>query len=88
MSQVEVFTPIDHKYPEFKKIIEPLELNDHDKNLNSICHQFDWSYVANANAALCTYFGNTTPKRLYSFELAGYMMPSEEVIYVIMPCRL
>ena len=88
MSQVEVFTPIDHKYPEFKKIIEPLELNDHDKNLNSICHQFDWSYVANANAALCTYFGNTTPKRLYSFELAGYMMPSEDVIYVIMPCRL
>ena len=88
MNQVEVFTPIDHKYPEFKKIIDPLKLNDHDKNLNAIQHQFDWSYVALANAALCTYFGNTTPKRLYSFELAGYMMPSDEVIYVIMPCRL
>jgi hypothetical protein len=86
MNQVEVFTPIDHKYPEFKKIIGPIKLNDHDKN--SICHQFDWAYVANANAALCIYFGNTTPKRLYSFELAGYMMPSDEVIYVIMPCRL
>ena len=88
MNQVEVFAPIDHKYPEFKKIIEPIKLNDHDKNLNAICHQFDWSYVALANAALCIYFGNTTPKRLYSFELAGYMMPSDEVIYVIMPCRL
>lgn len=88
MNQVEVFTPIDHKYPDFKKIVEALKLNDHDKNLNSICHQFDWSYVANANAALCTYFGNTTPKRLYSFELAGYMMPSDDIIYVIMPCRL
>jgi DNA polymerase III sliding clamp (beta) subunit (PCNA family) len=88
MNQVEVFKPIDHKYPEFKKIIEPLKLNDHDKNLNAICHQFDWAYVALANAALCIYFGNTTPKRLYSFELAGYMMPSDEVIYVIMPCRL
>ena len=88
MNQVEVFKPIDHKYPEFKKIIEPLKLNDHDKNLNSICHQFDWSFVAAASAALCIYFGNTTPKRLYSFELAGYMMPSEDVIYVIMPCRL
>ena len=88
MNQVEVFKPIDHKYPEFKKIIEPLKLNDHDKNLNAICHQFDWSYVSLANAALCTYFGNTTPKRLYSFELAGYMMPSDEVIYIIMPCRL
>ena len=90
MNQVEVFTPIDHKYPEFKKIIEPIKLNDHDKNLNAICHQFDWSYVALANAALCIYFGNTTPKRLYSFELAGYMMPGDgdEIIYVIMPCRL
>ena len=87
-NDLEIFTPIDHKYFEFKKIIEPIKLNDHDKNLNSICHQFDWSHVANANTALCTYFGITTPKRLYSFELAGYMMPSDEVIYVIMPCRL
>lgn len=89
MDQVEVFKPIDHKYPEFK-IIEPLKLNDHDKNLNSIQHQFDWLYVANANAALCIYFGNATPKRLYSFELAGYFMPGDgdEVIYIIMPCRL
>ena len=88
MNQVEVFTPIDHKYPEFKKIIEPLKLNDHDKNLNAIQHQFDWDYVSLANKALCIYFGNTTPKRLYSFELAGYMMPGDDVIYVIMPCRL
>jgi DNA polymerase III sliding clamp (beta) subunit (PCNA family) len=88
MNQVEVFKPIDHKYPEFKKIIDPLKLNDHDKNLNAIQHQFDWDYVSLANKALCIYFGNTTPKRLYSFELAGYMMPSEDVIYVIMPCRL
>jgi DNA polymerase III sliding clamp (beta) subunit (PCNA family) len=88
MNQVEVFTPIDHKYPEFKKIIDPIKLNDHDKNLNSICHQFDWSYVALANDAICKYFGTTTPKRLYSFELAGYFMPCEDVIYVIMPCRI
>lgn len=88
MNQVEVFTPIDHKYPGFERIIEPLKLNDHDKNLNAIPHQFDWDYVSLANKALCIYFGNTTPKRLYSFELAGYMMPSDEVIYVIMPCRI
>lgn len=90
LNEVEVFTPIGHKYPDFKKIIEPIKLNDHDKNLNAICHQFDWGYVAAANAALCIYFGNTTPKRLYSFELAGYMMPGngDEVIYIIMPCRI
>lgn len=88
MNQVEIFTPIDHKYPEFKKIIDPIKLNDHDKNLNSICHQFNWSYVALANDAICKYFGSATPKRLYSFELAGYFMPSEDIIYLIMPCRL
>jgi hypothetical protein len=88
MNQVEVFKPIDHKYPEFKKIIDPIKLNDHDKN--AIQHQFDWSYIALANDAICKYFGNTTPKRLYSFELAGYFMPSldNDVIYVIMPCRI
>ena len=88
MNQVEVFTPIDHKYPDFKKIIDPIKANDHDKNLNAICHQFDWDYISLANKAICIYFGNTTPKRLYSFELAGYFMPSDDVIYVIMPCRL
>jgi len=90
MNQVEVFTPINHKYPEFKKIIDPIKENDHDKNLNAIQHQFDWSYVAIANDAICKYFGNTTPKRLYSFELAGYFMPGDhdDIIYVIMPCRL
>lgn len=86
-NELEVFKPIDHQYPEFK-IIAPIKLNDHDKNLNAICHQFDWDYVSAANKALCTYFGNSTPKRLYSFELAGYMMPSDDIIYVIMPCRL
>jgi DNA polymerase III sliding clamp (beta) subunit (PCNA family) len=88
MNQVEVFTPFDHKYPGFEKIIDPIKLNDHDKNLNSICHQFDWSYIALANDAICKYFGTTTPTRLYSFELAGYFMPSDDIIYVIMPCRL
>jgi DNA polymerase III sliding clamp (beta) subunit (PCNA family) len=88
MNQVEVFTPIDHKYPGFNKIIDPIKLNDHDKNLNAIQHQFDWSYVSLANDAICKYFGNSTPKRLYSFELAGYFMPGDDIIYVIMPCRI
>lgn len=87
MNQVEVFEPIGHKYPGFQKIIEPIKLNDHDKNLNAIRHQFDWSYVALANDALGIYFGNKVPKRLYSCNECGYMMPCDAVIYVIMPCR-
>lgn len=88
MDQVEVFKPIDHKYPDFKKIIEPLKLNDHDKNLNAIQHQFNWSYVALANDALGIYFGDKVPKRLYSCKECGYFMPDDDIIYVIMPCRL
>jgi DNA polymerase III sliding clamp (beta) subunit (PCNA family) len=88
MNQVEVFTPIDHKYPEFKKIIDPIKVNDHDKNLNAIQHQFDWDYISLANKSLCIYFGDTAPKRLYSFNQAGYFMPSDDIIYVIAPCRL
>jgi len=89
MDQVEVFTPIGHKYPDFKKITDPIRSADHDKSLNAIKHQFDWTYVAEANKAICNYMGNTTPKRLYSFELAGYFMPADDdIIYIIMPCRL
>ena len=90
MNQVEIFTPINHKYPEFNKIIEPIKVNNHDENLNKILHQFNWDYVSLANKAICKYFGDTTPKRLYSCNECGYFMPgdADSVIYVIMPCRL
>jgi hypothetical protein len=87
LNEIEVFTPIDHKYPSFDKILTPIKANNHDENLNSIKHQFDWSYVALANDAICKYYGNTTPKRLYSCNECGYFMPSEDTIYIIMPCR-
>jgi DNA polymerase III sliding clamp (beta) subunit (PCNA family) len=89
MNQTEIFTPIDGKYPSFDKILTPVKANNHDENLNKILHQFDWSYVALANDAICKYYGNTTPKRLYSCNECGYFMPSldNDIIYVIMPCR-
>jgi DNA polymerase III sliding clamp (beta) subunit (PCNA family) len=89
LNEVEVFTPIDGKYPTFDKILTPVKENNHDENLNKILHQFDWSYVALANDAICKYYGNSTPKRLYSCNECGYFMPSldNDIIYVIMPCR-
>lgn len=89
LNEVEVFTPIDGKYPTFDKILTPVKANNHDENLNKILHQFDWSYVALANDAICKYYGNSTPKRLYSCAECGYFMPSldNDIIYVIMPCR-
>ena len=89
LNEVEVFTPIDGKYPSFDKILTPVKANNHDENLNSIKHQFDWPYVALANDAICKYYGNSTPKRLYSCNECGYFMPSlgNDIIYVIMPCR-
>jgi DNA polymerase III sliding clamp (beta) subunit (PCNA family) len=87
LNEIEVFTPIDGKYPSFDKILTPVKANNHDENLNKILHQFDWSYVALANDAICKYYGNTTPKRLYSCAECGYFMPSEDTIYIIMPCR-
>jgi DNA polymerase III sliding clamp (beta) subunit (PCNA family) len=88
LNEVEVFTPIDGKYPSFDKILTPVKANNHDENLNKILHQFDWSYVALANDAICKYYGNTTPKRLYSCAECGYFMPDNDIIYVIMPCKI
>jgi hypothetical protein len=88
LNEVEVFTPIDGKYPSFDKILTPVKANNHDENLNKILHQFDWSYVALANDAICKYYGNSTPKRLYSCNECGYFMPDNDIIYVIMPCNI
>ena len=88
LNEIEVFTPIEGKYLSFDKILALVKANNHDKNLNAICHQFNWDYVSLANKALCIYFGDKVPKRLYSCVEAGYMMPSDAIIYVIMPCRL
>lgn len=96
MNQVEVFTPIRRKYPEFKELITAVKAAERDKHLTSICLQFDWRCLAVANAALCKYFDNPTPKKLYSVnaysdwtkKLSGFMMPSDDVIYVIMPWRI
>ena len=88
LNQVEIFTPIDHNYPDFSKHTNAVIDNDHDKSLNAIQHQFDWDYVSKANTAICKYFGNNTPKRLYSTHALGYFMPSEDIIYIVMPTRI
>ena len=88
MNQVEVFLPIDHKYPDFKKHLDSVKANDHNVNLNKIQHQFNWGYVSEANKAICKYTGNTTPKNLYSTDQLGYFMPSDDIIYIIMPVRI
>lgn len=87
MNQTEVFEPVDHKYPDFKKLLDTIRANNHDKNLNAIQHQFDWDYVSNANISICKYMGNTTPKRLYSTDQTGYFRPTDDIIYIIMPVR-
>ncbi len=88
MDHVEVFKPIFHKYPDVKKIIDTIKAADHGASLNAIKHQFDWQCVANANNAICAYMGNTVPKRLYSIDKTGYFMPTEDIIYIIMPCNI
>lgn len=82
---VEVFEPVDHKYPDFKKHIDVVKTNNHEENLNKIQHQFDWNNVSNANKAICAYTGSLTPKRLYSNERLGYFIPTEDIIYIIIP---
>lgn len=88
LNVVEVFKPLDHKYPDFKKPLDRVKANNHDENLNKIQHQFNWQYISEANTAVCKYMGDSTPKRLYSTDQLGYFMPSTDIIYVVMPVRI
>lgn len=88
MAQIEVFTPIDHKLPAFKKHLDSVKNNIHRKeSLNNIKHQFDWQYVSQADSAISKYIGNSIPKKLYSTDQLGYFMPSIDIIYIVMPVR-
>jgi DNA polymerase III sliding clamp (beta) subunit (PCNA family) len=88
LNVVEVFMPIDHKYPDFKEHLNNIK-NNRDKNLNKTPHQFNWQYVAEANNAISKYLGNSVPKILYSTDQLGYFMPafSTDIIYIVMPIR-
>jgi len=84
IDQIEVFTPIDHVYPDFGKLIT--KIKEHNINDN-IHHQFNWQYVGDAEKDINKYMGSDSFKYFRVLPDAGYFRPEDNIIYIIMPMR-
>ena len=82
---IEVFEPIDSKYPDFQKLFDKIEAERLEPNADS---HYDYEYLGHAQKAINAYLGATTPKEFHRRDSLGYFEPAEGIIYIVMPCRM
>ncbi len=85
--EIEVFTPINHKYPDFSKWLQRIRIKNHNILDKPTDHQFNWQYVGDAQKDINKYIGNTSFKTFKVLPDLGYFQPQENIIYIIMPVR-
>jgi len=84
-SVVEVFTPIDVKYPNFQKHFDNIRVERDPPNADT---HYDYEYLGAAQKAINTYLLTAQPQRFNRRDTLGYFAPCESIIYIVMPCTL
>ena len=82
---IEVFEPIDHGYPDFKKVFDKIEAERLKSNTDN---HYNYEYLGAAQKAINAYLGSDTPKKFYRRDTLGYFEPVEGITYIVMPCRI
>ena len=82
---IEVFEPIEHSYPDFKKVFDNIEAERLKPNTDN---HYDHEYLGSAQKAINVYLGSETPKKFHRRDSLGYFEPLEGIIYIVMPCRI
>jgi len=82
---IEVFEPIEHSYPDFKKAFDKIEAERLNPNTDT---HYDYEYLGAAQKAINVYLDSTTPKKFYRRDSLGYFEPQKGIIYIVMPCRV
>ena len=82
---IEVFEPIDSKYPDFSKVFDNIEAERLEPNADN---HYNYEYLGAAQKAINAYLGSDTPKKFYRRDSLGYFEPTEGIIYIVMPCRI
>ena len=82
---IEVFEPIDSKYPDFSKVFDNIEAERLEPNTDS---HYNYEYLGAAQKAINAYLGSDTPKKFYRRDTLGYFEPVEGITYIVMPCRI
>ena len=85
---IEVFEPIDHGYPDFSKVFDKIEAERLERNSDNSDNHYDYEYLGAAQKAINVYLRSDTPKRFFRRDTLGYFEPVEDIIYIVMPCRI
>jgi len=83
---IEVFEPLDHCYPDFKKAYQKII---DEQGLKESLSDFDYEILGAAQKAINVYLNKKGgPVKFTRRETIGYFKPTDNVIYIVMPCRV
>jgi len=85
-STVEVFEPLDHAYPDFKKAFAKIGA---EQGLKESLTDYDYELLGDAQKAINTYLSKKGgPVKLTRRDTLGYFQPTDGIIYIVMPCTI
>jgi len=85
-STLEVFEPIDHAYPDFKKAFQKII---DAQGLKESLTDFDYEILGSAQKAINTYLDKKGgPVKFVRRDTIGYFQPTNDVIYIVVPCNI
>jgi len=85
-STVEVFEPVDHCYPDFKKAFARI---DAEQGLKESLTDYDYELLGAAQKAINTYLSKKGgPLKFTRRGTLGYFQPTDGIIYIVVPCTI
>jgi len=83
---IEVFEHIDCAYPDFKKAFAKIGA---EQGLKESLTDYDYELLGDAQKAINTYLSKKGgPVKLTRRDTLGYFQPTNNIIYIVMPCAI
>ena len=83
---IEVFEPIDHAYPDFKKAFQKIIA---EQGMQESLTNYDYELLGSAQKAINTYLSKKGgPIKFTRRDTLGYFQPTNDIIYIVMPCKV
>jgi len=85
-STMEVFEPVDHAYPDFAKAFQKIIAEQGQKECLTA---YNYEILGGAQKAINAYLSRKGgPVKFVRRDTIGYFQPTNDVIYIVMPCSI
>lgn len=83
---VEVFEPVDHCYPDFAKAFQKIIA---EQALQECLTDYNYELLGTTQKAINTYLSRKGGAiKFVRRDTLGYFQPTDNIIYIVMPCRV